>query len=88
VIQDPVGAKRVADQLLAMRASCLASAKLAEMLLGELGYGKKESKPADTSASGECSHPREFRRLAAVMGKPGRFVCGSCMEVVNNDEKV
>ena len=81
-----ISAARVASEVYALRAQCLATAKLAELILDDLGYGKTEAATqAVVNDAGECLHPRETRRPAPVMGKPDRFFCGVCEEVVNDE---
>ena len=79
-----LSAARVAAEMFALRAQCVATAKLVELILAELGYGKSETTQTPTvDESGACLHPKQGRRPAPVMGKPYRYFCGACEEVVN-----
>lgn len=86
---------RVVTELLAIRNQMLAMTRIVELTLRDLGVLRPEDgidharlqSPPPVDEDGACTHPVPARAKAPVMGKPDRFYCRACGEVVN-DEKV
>jgi hypothetical protein len=84
------------SQLLAVRASCEATIWGINALLqadeelkkssahGLLPFGQEDQEDQEPKPEGPetCPHPDQHRRIAPVMGKPSRQVCGLCRQEV------
>ena len=84
---------RVVTQLLALRNQAIAAVRGIELLLEDLGMleqqdaidGLRAPNRPPQDDDGVCRHPKGSRIPAPVMGKPHRFFCNVCQEVVSDE---